>query len=96
MLFRSAAIPGAFALQNAYPNPSRGQTTFKYQLPQRSEVSLTVYNVMGQAVKRFDLGAQPAGYHQISWNGSALPNGIYFYRLTAGSFTATRKLLLVR
>ncbi len=92
----TAAIPGAFALQNAYPNPSRGQTTFKYQLPQRSEVSLTVYNVMGQAVKRFDLGAQPAGYHQISWNGSALPNGIYFYRLTAGSFTATRKLLLVR
>ncbi|MDQ7797961.1 MAG: T9SS type A sorting domain-containing protein, partial [Candidatus Edwardsbacteria bacterium] len=60
------------------------------------KVSLTVYNVVGQTVKRFDIGTQPAGYHQISWNDKALPNGIYFYRLTAGGFTATRKLTVVR
>jgi hypothetical protein len=92
----TGAIPGAFALQNAYPNPSRGQTIFKYQLPRESKVSLTVYNVVGQAVKRFDIGQKPAGYHQISWNGNTLPNGIYFYRLQAGEYTATRKLVVLR
>ncbi len=92
----TAAIPGAFALQNAYPNPSRGQTTFKYQLPKESRVSLTVYNVVGQAVKRFDIGAKPAGYHQVNWNDNLLPNGIYFYRLQAGGFSATRKLVVLR
>jgi hypothetical protein len=92
----TAAIPGAFALQNAYPNPSKGQTTFKYQLPRESKVSLTVYNVVGQVIKRFDIGSKPAGYHQISWSGNTLPNGIYFYRLQAGDFSSTKKLLIVR
>ncbi|MDQ7799614.1 MAG: T9SS type A sorting domain-containing protein [Candidatus Edwardsbacteria bacterium] len=90
------ALPTVYALQNAYPNPSRGQTTFKYQLPRESKVSLTVYNVVGQTVKRFDIGAQPAGYHQISWNDNLLPNGVYFYRLQAGSYSATRKLVLLK
>ena len=89
-------IPGSFALNNAYPNPSRGQTTFKYQLPRESRVSLAVYNVVGQAVKKFDQGAQPVGYHQINWSDNTLPNGVYFYRLTAGNFSATKKLLIVR
>ena len=100
------SLPTVYALQNAYPNPSRGQTIFKYQLPKESKVSLTVYNVVGQAIKRFDQGTKPAGYHQISWNDNTLPNGIYFYRLQArlcqgsggqaGEFSSTKKLLIVR
>jgi hypothetical protein len=88
--------PYNYSLLPAYPNPSRGQTIFKYQLPKESKVSLAVYNVVGQAIKRFDQGTKPAGYHQISWNDNTLPNGIYFYRLTAGNFSATKKLLIVR
>ncbi len=91
-----SSLPTIYALQNAYPNPSRGQTTFKYQLPKESRVSLTVYNVVGQAVKRFDLGAQPAGYHQINWNDKTLPNGVYIYQLKAGTFSSTKKLMIVR
>ncbi len=91
-----APVPTVFALNGAWPNPSRGHTTFKYQLPKESGVSLTVYNIAGQMVKRFDQGTKPAGYHQIIWNDNALPNGVYIYQLRAGNFSATRKLLMVR
>jgi hypothetical protein len=89
------ALPPAFALNGVYPNPSRGQTTFKYQLPKASPVNLEIYNVAGQLVKSFDQGTKPAGYHQINWNGNSA-NGVYCYRLRAGSFTAAGKVILLR
>jgi len=92
----TSIIPTVYALDNAYPNPSRGQTTFKYQLPKESKVSLTVYNVVGQMIKRFDVGTKPAGYHQISWKDNTLPNGVYIYQLKAGTFSSTRKLMVLR
>jgi len=90
------SVPSVFALNGAYPNPSKGQTTFKYQLPRSCNVSLTVYNVAGQAVKRFDLGTKPAGYHSVNWNGSRMAAGVYIYRLQAGDFVSTKKLMIVR
>jgi|GEM_PF-848816 len=90
------SMPTVYALDNTYPNPSRGQTTFKYQLPRESNVSLTIYNVVGQQIKRFDIGAKPAGYHQINWNDNTLSNGVYIYQLKAGTFTSTKKLMVVR
>jgi hypothetical protein len=92
----STSIPTVYALNGAYPNPSKGKTTFKYQLPRESRVSLTVYNVVGQVIKRFDIGKKPAGYHQVDWNDNTLPNGVYICQLRAGNFSATRKLLMVR
>ncbi|MBI5805335.1 T9SS type A sorting domain-containing protein, partial [candidate division TA06 bacterium] len=91
-----ASVPAVFALNGAYPNPSRGQTTFKYQLPKATNVSLTVYNVAGQTVKRFNLGTKPAGYHAINWNGSQVAAGVYIYRLQAGEYSATKKLMLLK
>jgi YVTN family beta-propeller protein len=91
-----SGIPKTFALQAAYPNPSRGQTVIKYQLPKASNVQLQVYNVAGQLVKTFNEGQKPAGYHQISWKDSKLSNGIYFYQLKAGEFSATRKLVVLK
>lgn len=91
-----SSVPSVFALNGAYPNPSKGQTTFKYQLPKISNVSLTVYNIAGQAVKRFDLGTKPAGYHSVNWNGNQAAAGVYFYRLQAGDFSSTKKLMIVR
>jgi flagellar hook assembly protein FlgD len=65
-------------------------------LPKESKVSLSIYNVVGQQIKRFDIGTKPAGYHQISWNDNALPNGVYIYQLKAGTFASTKKLMVVR
>jgi len=90
------ALPNVFALQEAYPNPSAGRTVIRYQLPQAAEVNLTVYNVAGQMVKSFNEGQKPAGYHQISWNDGKLSNGIYFYKLKAGQFIATRKMVVLK
>lgn len=90
------ALPKTFALQAAYPNPSRGQTIIKYQLPKASNVRLQVYNVAGQLVKTVNEGQKPAGYHRIDMNSSQLSNGIYFYLLHAGEFSATRKLVILK
>ena len=90
------ALPRTFALRAAYPNPSKGQTTIKYQLPKASDVQLQVYNVSGQLVKRFDEGTRPPGYHSVSWNTAGQPAGVYFYRLKAGEFQSTRKLIIIR
>jgi hypothetical protein len=92
--------PGAashnFCLMPASPNPSHGQTSIKYQLPKVLNVKLQLYNLAGQLVKTLDEGAKAAGYHQVVLNSNVLSNGIYFYRLQAGDFSATRKLLIVR
>jgi hypothetical protein len=89
-----------------YPNPSSGKVNFRYQLPGAAKVTLSVYNIAGQAVKRMEMGTQPAGSHQAAWNADKLSAGVYFYRLQArlcqgsggqaGEFTATKKLLIVK
>jgi len=88
--------PQAFALAGAYPNPSRGQTVIQYQLPRAADVIFQVYNIAGQLVKTVDEGQKPAGYHQIILNENVLSNGVYFYRLTAGSFGATGRLTVIK
>ncbi|MBI5805906.1 T9SS type A sorting domain-containing protein [candidate division TA06 bacterium] len=89
-------LPKIFALQPCRPNPSSGRVSFGYQLPKTSNVSLTVYNIAGQAVKRFDLGVKPAGQYKIDWNGNQAAAGVYFYRLQAGDFVSTKKLMIVK
>jgi YVTN family beta-propeller protein len=91
----SSSLPAVYALNGAYPNPSRGNTIFKYQLPKNSPVKLEIYNVAGQLIKSFEQGTRPAGYHQINWNGNAA-NGVYIYRLRAGNFMASGKVILLR
>jgi YVTN family beta-propeller protein len=90
------ALPKTFALQGAYPNPSRGQTVIKYQLPKASNVQLQAYNVAGQLVKTVNEGQKPAGYHQIGLKDNAMANGIYFYQLKAGEFLATKKMIVIK
>ena len=89
------SVPIIYALDNACPNPSKGQTTFTYQLPKSSDVRLEIYNVAGQMIRVFDEGIKTAGYHQIRWNGDAA-SGVYIYRLKAGNFVSTKKMMIVR
>lgn len=88
--------PGAFTLEQNYPNPFNPSTTIVYGLPQRSAVSLTVYNTLGQRVATLFQGEQGEGYHEVRFDATSLSSGVYFCRLTAGSFIETRRLLLVR
>ena len=89
-------MPVRCALEQNYPNPFNPSTTIPYGLPSRSHVTLTVFNTLGQQVSVLQNGEQDAGYHEVGFDAGGLPSGVYFYRLTAGSVTVTKRLLLVR
>lgn len=93
--------PATYALGQAYPNPARGGVNISFSLPRDGKASLTVYNVLGQPVAALLNGAVKAGTKTVSWNartakGQLAPSGVYFYRLQAGAFSATRKLVIAR
>jgi len=93
--------PRVFAIYQNYPNPFNLMTLIKYQLPTESKLSLKVYNVAGQKVCTLVDERQKPGYYTIQWNGRdnnnrTVASGIYFYRLEAGNFNDTKKLILLR
>ena len=88
--------PSVFALHNAWPNPARGQVSFRYQLPRSAQVDIKVYNVLGQTVKSFDRGLQEPGHYSLKWSDANVAEGVYFVRLQAGNYRATRKFVVVQ
>jgi hypothetical protein len=85
-----------FLLNQNYPNPFNPTTTIRYALAQRSHVTLSVYNTLGQQVSTLVNETQDSGSHDVRFDGSGLASGVYFYRLQAGNFVQTKKLLLLR
>lgn len=85
-----------YQLLQAYPNPFNTGTTITYDLPRSEYVHLKVYNVLGQEVARLVDEPKTVGRHRLIWDASALASGVYFYKIRAGSFTDTKKLLLIR
>jgi photosystem II stability/assembly factor-like uncharacterized protein len=92
----SSKVPTEFSLEQNYPNPFNPSTNFRYALPHTSFVTLTVYNTLGQQVARLVNEQQQAGYHDIVFRGDGLASSVYFYRIQAGDFVRTRKLVLLR
>jgi glucuronoarabinoxylan endo-1,4-beta-xylanase len=89
-------IPQTFSLQQNYPNPFNSSTTISFSLPAKSSVLLKVFDMMGREVATLVDEELAAGTHCRQWNASNIASGVYFYRLQAGSFVETKKLLLLR
>ncbi len=92
----STNAPRTFLLEQNYPNPFNPSTTIRYQLPVASEVKLEVYDVLGKKVATLVNERQAAGYYQYVWNANGLSSGVYLYRLQAGRFIETKKMMLVK
>jgi hypothetical protein len=88
-------IPSNFAVAQNYPNPFNPTTTVGFSLPVNSDVTLTIYNVNGQKVTEFK-DTFEAGEHSFEWDAAASASGVYFYRLTAGDFSAVKKMVLLK
>jgi photosystem II stability/assembly factor-like uncharacterized protein len=85
-----------FRLEQNYPNPFNPSTTIRYGLPHKSNVTLSVFNTLGQRVAQLVSNEMETGYHEVKFNGAGLSSGVYFYRIQAGEFVAIKRLLLLR
>ncbi len=93
--------PGQFSLNQNAPNPFNPTTSIRYELPNTVQVTLKVYNLLGQEVRLLVNARQEAGFHTIIWNGRnvagrSVSSGVYFYRIEAGEFTKAKKMLLLK
>ncbi len=95
------SLPTEFALHNNYPNPFNPVTNIIYDIPEVTDVTLEIYNVMGQRVRTLAQGSHEPGRYQIVWNatndfGQGLSSGMYIYRIQAGDFVSVKKLVLMK
>lgn len=88
--------PAQYKLFDAYPNPFNPTTNFKFAVPTAAFVKLTVYDILGREAALLVNGEMNAGTYNVDWNASAFASGIYFYSLTSGSFTETKRVVLVK
>jgi len=91
-----SSIPTSFALAQNYPNPFNPSTTIQFALPQRSDVKIVVYNILGESVAELVNQNYEAGYYKVNFNASNLASGVYFYRIEAGDFINVKKLMLLK
>lgn len=90
------SVPKEFALEQNYPNPFNPSTVIRYQVPINSKTSLKVFNLLGQEVATLVDDVKSPGRYEVLFDGAGLSSGVYFYRLVAGSFSSTKKLILIR
>ncbi len=89
-------IPNGFNLAQNYPNPFNPSTTIKFNLSKSSFASLKIYDMLGREVATLISGGLEAGNHEIKWNASNYPSGVYFYKLSAGDYSDTKKMILTK
>ncbi|RJP64835.1 MAG: T9SS C-terminal target domain-containing protein [Ignavibacteriales bacterium] len=90
------SLPNEFFLSQNYPNPFNPSTTIRYSIPELSNVSIKVYDVLGREVATLVDEEKPAGNYQVQFNAENLKSGIYFYTLKAREFSQTKKLTLLK
>jgi len=89
-------IPKEYNLYQNYPNPFNPSTILKYSIVKKGEVKLTIYDILGREVSVLVNEVKDPGYYEVNFNASNLASGVYFYRLVAGNFVSTRKMLLLK
>lgn len=89
-------IPSEFFIAQNYPNPFNVSTTISYDLPRRSDVTLTVFNLLGQKVETVVSQEKHAGRHKITWEGGRFMSGVYLLQMRAGDYVETRKMILLK
>ena len=94
-------MPETFALHQAYPNPYNPVTTIQFDLPEDSDVRLTIFNLMGKEIKNIVSGELPMGFHSVLWDatnsfGKSVSAGVYLYQIHAGEFVQTKKMVLLK
>lgn len=92
----SIVVPNIFQLSQNYPNPFNPVTTIKYQLPVAGDVSLIVYDILGNEVTTLIDEFQEVGFYAKKFDASNLSSGVYFYKLKAGSYVESKKLVLIK
>ncbi|MCP4685937.1 MAG: T9SS type A sorting domain-containing protein, partial [bacterium] len=95
------ALPSTFSLDDNYPNPFNPSTNIGFSLPQKQEVTLRVFNLLGQEVKTLQQGEMDQGHHVLTWHGDnnsgeSVASGVYFYRLETSGFAESKKMMLLK
>ncbi|GAF91824.1 unnamed protein product, partial [marine sediment metagenome] len=98
---KQQALPTSFALAQNYPNPFNPSTMIKYDLPETRNVTLVIYNALGEKVRTLVSGMQDAGYYSILWDskndsGIKIGSGMYIYSLRAGDYYSVKKMMLLK
>ncbi len=96
----AASLPTQYGLSQNYPNPFNPSTTFQYQLPEMSDVSIEIYSILGQKIKTWQYVNQPAGYYAVNWDGidglgRRVASGIYLMQMKAGGYSEMRKMTIM-
>ena len=89
-------MPEQISLSQNYPNPFNAKTIIKFELLQQSPILIDIYNILGHKVETLVNDIRPAGYNQVTWNADDFSSGIYFYRIQAGTYAETKKMLLIK
>ena len=93
---RDEGTPRVFVLHQNHPNPFNPNTTIRYELPTASEVRLTVYDILGRELSTLVNERRDVGVHEVTFDGSSISSGVYFYRLQAGGVVQSRKMVIVK
>ena len=89
-------IANKYLLLQNYPNPFNPSTTIKYSIPQNGFVKLTIYNLLGEVIATLVNEEKSIDIYEVEFDAVSFPSGIYFYRLQAGSFVETKKMVLIK
>jgi hypothetical protein len=86
----------AFVLSQNYPNPFNPETSISFTIPERSNVTVEIYSLIGTTIAVLQNGTMNAGAHTLRWNASTQPSGVYFYRVIAGQTMSTKRMILLK
>jgi len=89
-------IPDGYSLEQNYPNPFNPSTIIRFSIPEESNVSIVVFNSLGEEVRTLVNEKFTSGSYEVEFDASGLPSGIYLYKINAGSFVETKKMILLK